>query len=880
MTTTSTDNQNLEASHSPPGNSPLQEGGMAGDESVDDHLFHSTRAASDENGGSAAPKLPDNNTKSQLLTFSIAKIMESESPKKSSNSFGSAATIKSHKGQTDHSQELDGGSHQKSIINSENDSECGGLVAIARKNGAGVADNNGGLSAPPTTIGSSSASIPSRDEQKSNNIKVTPLEASVNKPDMTHEVDGSEKLESAFRKYVPSSHEISDSAFRQCTERFISSTDLLRYYPFLYLHSSNNPPQYFAAAAAAAAAVGAFHPHSFPPSVYASNYMNATTKPVGNQQPATAATAAATVLPTLPSSYLRSFVGLHHRFPHALSNTSSNNNNIIPNRKIIHDEIRQKLGSVQHQFSSQPPSATGRGAVAPLKLKSSILSSAVRGHQNNFDGGCGKQGSNNNGRTNAHNLHNYHHHHHHHHHHPSHKPISSRLSIPSSNQAVNYAANQLSPGSTTQSMKPPSHTSSETSLINGTALDLQIHNDGSSAATASKTNTISSNNNTTSSSVFPSPTGTNNVNNNNNNNNNGKGKSFTCLECGKVFNAHYNLTRHMPVHTGARPFICKVCGKGFRQASTLCRHKIIHTSEKPHKCQICGKAFNRSSTLNTHIRIHDGYKPFVCEYCGKGFHQKGNYKNHKLTHSGEKAFKCSICNKAFHQIYNLTFHMHTHNDKKPFTCKSCGKGFCRNFDLKKHMRKLHDGPGRSGSTPSGPISSNSSRDSLNSPNSSSGGGGSGNFLSDRLCPSISPTSTSIPSGFNSSSNHDGSSTSFRQRISNSSPFHQHHLLHQISPQNNHLHQLLPNQQSRRLGQVSPNRSVSPVNPSVSHFPPSIGVAAAAAAAAAAALNPLSQHPHSGHNSPFINPFVLPQSHITSSHSPHHHQSSFTKLNLL
>ncbi|RWS08403.1 Fez family zinc finger protein 2-like protein [Dinothrombium tinctorium] len=169
-----------------------------------------------------------------------------------------------------------------------------------------------------------------------------------------------------------------------------------------------------------------------------------------------------------------------------------------------------------------------------------------------------------------------------------------------------------------------------------------------------------------------------------------KQKVFTCSECGKVFNAHYNLTRHMPVHTGARPFVCKVCGKGFRQASTLCRHKIIHTSEKPHKCQTCGKAFNRSSTLNTHVRIHNGYKPWVCEFCGKGFHQKGNYKNHKLTHSGEKAYKCTICNKAFHQIYNLTFHMHTHNDKKPYTCKSCGKGFCRNFDLKKHMRKLHD----------------------------------------------------------------------------------------------------------------------------------------------------------------------------------------------
>ncbi|MEE6481029.1 hypothetical protein FKM82_012735 [Ascaphus truei] len=172
---------------------------------------------------------------------------------------------------------------------------------------------------------------------------------------------------------------------------------------------------------------------------------------------------------------------------------------------------------------------------------------------------------------------------------------------------------------------------------------------------------------------------------------NSKPKVFTCEVCGKVFNAHYNLTRHMPVHTGARPFVCKICGKGFRQASTLCRHKIIHTQEKPHKCNQCGKAFNRSSTLNTHTRIHAGYKPFVCEFCGKGFHQKGNYKNHKLTHSGEKQFKCNICNKAFHQVYNLTFHMHTHNDKKPFTCTTCGKGFCRNFDLKKHVRKLHDG---------------------------------------------------------------------------------------------------------------------------------------------------------------------------------------------
>ncbi|OQR68082.1 fez family zinc finger protein-like [Tropilaelaps mercedesae] len=54
-------------------------------------------------------------------------------------------------------------------------------------------------------------------------------------------------------------------------------------------------------------------------------------------------------------------------------------------------------------------------------------------------------------------------------------------------------------------------------------------------------------------------------------------KTFPCPECGKVFNAHYNLTRHMPVHTGARPFVCKECGKGFCRNFDLKKHlRKIH----------------------------------------------------------------------------------------------------------------------------------------------------------------------------------------------------------------------------------------------------------------------------------------------------------------
>lgn len=33
---------------------------------------------------------------------------------------------------------------------------------------------------------------------------------------------------------------------------------------------------------------------------------------------------------------------------------------------------------------------------------------------------------------------------------------------------------------------------------------------------------------------------------------------FNCEICDKTFSAYYNLQRHMPIHTGARPFSCKV----------------------------------------------------------------------------------------------------------------------------------------------------------------------------------------------------------------------------------------------------------------------------------------------------------------------------------
>jgi uncharacterized Zn-finger protein len=69
-------------------------------------------------------------------------------------------------------------------------------------------------------------------------------------------------------------------------------------------------------------------------------------------------------------------------------------------------------------------------------------------------------------------------------------------------------------------------------------------------------------------------------------------KKFECRDCGKQFNAHYNLTRHMPVHTGARPFLCKVGVTCSRSLNCFYRY-VARRLDRRRPC-----ADTRSSTPN------------------------------------------------------------------------------------------------------------------------------------------------------------------------------------------------------------------------------------------------------------------------------------------
>jgi len=143
------------------------------------------------------------------------------------------------------------------------------------------------------------------------------------------------------------------------------------------------------------------------------------------------------------------------------------------------------------------------------------------------------------------------------------------------------------------------------------------------------------------------------------------------------------LTRHWPVHSGAKPWVRPQTShrRAFTQSGHLKSHLRIHSGITTFACPLenCEYVSTHSSNLTRHWRVHSGEKPFVClhEGCGRVFAESGNLAKHLRIHSGEKPFVCpqTSCRRAFTQSGHLKSHLRIHSGVKAFACPHEGCGY-------------------------------------------------------------------------------------------------------------------------------------------------------------------------------------------------------------
>ncbi|XP_067621105.1 zinc finger protein weckle-like isoform X2 [Eurosta solidaginis] len=170
-------------------------------------------------------------------------------------------------------------------------------------------------------------------------------------------------------------------------------------------------------------------------------------------------------------------------------------------------------------------------------------------------------------------------------------------------------------------------------------------------------------------------------------------KTYTCIECAKVFKRLSNYRSHMErkhAKTDAVPrFVCTECSASFNTATQLNHHRTIkHLPIEKRRivpCHYCEQKFPTKQYVVTHIKfVHMNERSFICEECGEAVRSKGQLKQHMLTHTDYAPFECETCKKCFKNQERLKNHMETHNPNK-HVCAECGLQLNSRITLNRHL---------------------------------------------------------------------------------------------------------------------------------------------------------------------------------------------------
>lgn len=108
-------------------------------------------------------------------------------------------------------------------------------------------------------------------------------------------------------------------------------------------------------------------------------------------------------------------------------------------------------------------------------------------------------------------------------------------------------------------------------------------------------------------------------------------KSIRCLHCGKMFESHFSMTKHLIELQETKILYCVLCKSSFTCISSLRKHLLMfHCDAKDRRqCSHCDYRCFQTSDLQKHIaRRHTRDFKYKCLYCIKGFATPKELRNH------------------------------------------------------------------------------------------------------------------------------------------------------------------------------------------------------------------------------------------------------------
>ncbi|CAG9574919.1 unnamed protein product [Danaus chrysippus] len=164
-----------------------------------------------------------------------------------------------------------------------------------------------------------------------------------------------------------------------------------------------------------------------------------------------------------------------------------------------------------------------------------------------------------------------------------------------------------------------------------------------------------------------------------------------CIKCKKTFPTCEERREHVLSSERCWPQSCSVCGKRFVSRNLKLDHLAKEHGHKPksYTCPECGIVFDKWHPYRAHFILAHTNDNYSCSHCGLKFDRKKALEEHKVMHTKEKSFHCGDCGKSFARKKNLVQHSWIHSEYKRFECTSCNKSFNQRVSWKTHMKSYH-----------------------------------------------------------------------------------------------------------------------------------------------------------------------------------------------